>query len=55
MRNKGHDKAIESYKGSLKIKDNSPALEALGACYLKQGNLKDAYSNLIKAMEIKSQ
>ena len=49
---KNHDKAVESYKSSLKIKENFPSLEGLGACYLKQGKLKDAYSNLIKALEL---
>ncbi len=47
---KNLDDAIENYIESLKIKENSEALQNLGVCYLKKGMLKEAYESLMKAM-----
>ena len=45
-----YDDAIKFYTDSLKIKENIEAFQSLGVCYLKNGMLKEAYRNLVKAM-----
>ena len=45
-----YDDAINYYIKSLRIKNDSEIYQNLGVCYLKKGNLKDAYANLTKAM-----
>ena len=45
-----YDDAIKFYTDSLKIKENSEVFQSLGVCYLKNGMLKEAYRNLVKAM-----
>ena len=47
---KDYDNAIEYYTESLRIKGDSEAFQNLGVCYLKKGELKRAYGNLVKAM-----
>ena len=47
---KNYDEAIKNYEGSLKIKENSEALQNLGVCYLKKGLLEEAYKNFFKSM-----
>ena len=47
---KNYDDAINYYTESLRIKENSEAFQSLGVCYLKNGMLKEAYRNLVKAM-----
>ena len=45
-----YDNSIKYYKESLRITENSDSFQNLGVCYLKKGNLEDAYANLTKAM-----
>ena len=47
---KEYDKAIEYYRQSLGIKENSEAFQNLGICYFRKGLLKEAYRNLTKAL-----
>ncbi len=47
---KNYDDAIKYYTESLRIKNDSDAYENLGVCYLKKGNIENAYANLTKAM-----
>ena len=47
---KNYDDAIKYYTESLRIKNDSNAYENLGVCYLKKGNIENAYANLKKAM-----
>ena len=49
-RQNNYDEAIKNYTESLRIRENSEAFQNLGVCYLKKGQLKEAYSNLVKAM-----